>query len=70
MAQKKGAAKKQKTAQEAAELAALANRPTRHYCASGKCPTPSERILQKDLQPAGLPKGPMKMFHKTCWKKI
>jgi hypothetical protein len=70
MAQKKGAAKKQKTAQEAAEMAALANRPTRHYCASAQCPTPREHILQKDLLPAGLPKGPMKMFHKTCWRKI
>lgn len=70
MAQKKGAAKKQKTAQQTAELKALENRPTRHCCASPKCPTPREAIAQKDLQPAGLPRGPMKFFHKNCYKSL
>lgn len=70
MAQKKGAAKKQKTAQQVAELKALENRPTRHYCDSPKCPSPKDAILQKDLQPAGPPRGPMKFYHKTCYKSL
>lgn len=67
---KKGAAKKQKTSQQQADMAALALRPTRHRCASPKCPTPTALIAQRDLQPAGLPKGLMKMFHKDCWKSL
>lgn len=67
---KKGAAKKHKTAQQTAELAALEIRPTRHFCQSPKCPTPHERIKQKDLQPAGVPRGSMKMFHKACYKSL
>jgi hypothetical protein len=69
-AAKKGAAKKHKTSQQQAEIAALASRPTRHRCSSPKCPTPNTPILQKDLQPAGRPKGPMKMYHKDCWKSL
>ncbi len=69
MAQK-GAAKKTHSAAEAAEAAVLQNRPTKHYCKSPKCHNPSERILLKDLQPAGEPKKPMKMYHKSCYKVL
>ena len=66
----KNAAKKTKSASDAAEFAALQSRPTQHFCMSPKCPTPRARILLKDLQPAGEPRKPMKLFHKACYKAL
>ena len=62
--------KKTKTSSDAAAEAALQNRPTKHYCNSPKCPTPHAPILLKDLQPAGQPRKPMKMYHKACYKAL
>jgi|GEM_PF-3939368 len=63
-------AKKAKTSTQVADAAALQNRPTKHFCKSPKCPTPGERILLKDLQPAGEPRKPMSMFHKNCYRAL
>lgn len=71
MAQKKkGTSKNQSagTAARAAEQAALANRPTSHICMSEKCPTPGQRILQKDLLTAvAAPKRRKVYMHRRCW---
>lgn len=62
--------KKTKTSSDAAAEAALQNRPTKHFCNSPKCKMPRERILLKDLQPAGQPRKSMKMYHKSCYKAL
>lgn len=62
--------KKTKSKSDAEQFAALQNRPTKHFCQSPKCPTPKQPILLKDLQPAGEPRKPMRMYHKACYKAM
>lgn len=66
----KKASKNARTSAQSAEQSALQNRPTKHFCKSPKCPTPGEPILLKDLQPAGEPRKPMSMFHKSCYRAL
>lgn len=68
----KGRSKNQTAVERMKEKEIVGVMPSRHLCASPKCPAPRDRILIKDLQPvqAYRPKKVMEFYHRACYAAL